>query len=215
MSTFNEINDDADSQRRLRETFARRAEQLARRGRQSSALLVSTPVLVLCGGGERFAIELNHVEQVFPHAQVVPLPGAPAALMGVSNLHGSPRSIFALSRLVEMQQPDSSPRYIVLLNVSGKRIGLAVEMVEQICHLQLETLMPLQETAGAGKPDLIQGVTDDRVAVLDAHLLFQKAAQGSAAQEKKLPLSRASRADVQLQQSCPAHSPGEKTGGES
>src|SRR4051812_44800948 len=44
--------------------------------------------LVLPLQADRYALELTAVREVVPHPDVTPLPGAPAALLGVLNLRG-------------------------------------------------------------------------------------------------------------------------------
>jgi purine-binding chemotaxis protein CheW len=169
-------------QTQLAAVFRRRAAQLARRGRQDATRLAGVPILVLRAAGEGFGIELEHVKQVFPRVEVTPVPGAPHALVGVANLDGVPRSVFELSRLLNLRPCTSNTPFIVLLNVRGKVMGLAVEAVEEVRRFEGYTLKPVEEAADDSAKEFTKGMTDDRIAVLDADSLLQQALQRPEAQ---------------------------------
>ena len=177
MSAIKQKQDHNGGQLELAAVFRQRAEQLAQRGRQDASRRAGVPVLVLRIADERFGIELANVEQVFPRGELTPVPGAPLALVGVANLSGAPRSVFDLSRLLNMRPSTADAAYIVLLNVQGKMMGLAVEAVEDVRRFETNKMMPLDEAAANSANGLTKGLTDDHVAVLDAISLLQQASE--------------------------------------
>jgi chemotaxis signal transduction protein len=103
------------------------------------------------------------------------VPGAPDALLGVANLSGLPRSVFDLGRLLNVRSTFDEP-YIVLLSVEGKAMGLAVDGVEEIRRIESDKLLPVDDAASDSAVTFTKGLTDERIAVLDANALLHHVA---------------------------------------
>jgi purine-binding chemotaxis protein CheW len=185
MSAINQQRNGNEVEVRLAAVFRQRAEQLAQRGRQEAGRFTAVPILVLRIGDERFGIELDYVKQVFPPAQLTPVAGAPAAMLGVSNLNGTPRSVFDLGRLLNLPASVCESPYLVLLRIRGKLLGLAVEAVEQVRLIELDNLLSIDQLAGDSANECVKGTTDDHIAVLDTTTLLQLAVRKPDAQARE------------------------------
>ena len=98
-------------------------------------------VLVFYIGSERYALPLAAVVRVLPVARLAALPGAPAYVAGLLDLHGEPVPVIDLSRLAG-RVPDAV-RYdtrILLVDVpaagSMRRLGLKAERVTGVASLE-------------------------------------------------------------------------------
>jgi len=115
-------------------------------------------VLVFHIGPERYALPLAAVLRVLPAARLAPLPGAPAYVAGLLDLHGAPLPVIDLSRLAGC--PAHAVRYdtrILLVDVPAAgglhRLGLLAERVTGI-----ETLADAPAAAGVLAAPWLGGV---------------------------------------------------------
>lgn len=200
MTPIEQQQDHESGQHALAAVFRQRAERLAQRGRQEVVRGASVPILVLRIGDERFGIELAHVEQVHPRGELTPVPGAPPALVGVANLSGVPRSVFDLSQLLNVSVSAADAAFIVELNAHGKMMGLAVEAVEGVLRFDTDQLTSVDDAACDLANGFTRGITDGRIAVLDATLLLQHSLQNAKAQVKGQKVPAGAAANVLPQQ---------------
>lgn len=91
-------------------------------------------------GTEWYAVDVGHVLEVAELEEVSPVPGSPAAVLGVRNLRGSVIPVLDLASLLgaELDQP---PRRLVVAQHDGHRTGLAVSEVSEVISLP-DSLQP-------------------------------------------------------------------------
>jgi purine-binding chemotaxis protein CheW len=78
--------------------------------------------------GEDYALPVNDVLEVAEYGDVVPVPGAPASILGVRNLRGQVLPVLDLARVLGLPPSPVSER-IVVAQEAGRRAGLAVGAV--------------------------------------------------------------------------------------
>lgn len=83
--------------------LAARSAALAARSRASREVEETRAYLVCACGAERYALPLAEVSAVISACPVTPVPGSPAALLGVVALSGSIVSVLALGRMLGIQ----------------------------------------------------------------------------------------------------------------
>src|SRR4051794_6249082 len=81
---------------RIAEVYRRRADDLAGRRGQDGRAAAGPRVLAFALGAERFALELTDVVELLAFGSCTPVPGGPAQLLGVMNVHGEIRSVLDL-----------------------------------------------------------------------------------------------------------------------
>jgi purine-binding chemotaxis protein CheW len=160
---------------RWADVMRERAERLAGRGRRSSSKSAQTPVLVFRYGSEQFGVELAHVKQIFPRVAITLIPTASEILMGVAHLNGKLRSIIDLGRVLNLTASDSESGHVVLLRMAERVMGVWVESLGDVAHIDLKSLAPLDSGCAESGSRCVKGVTDDRVLVLDAAQLLELA----------------------------------------
>ena len=102
--------------------------------------------LVCRVGDHRFALSAARVRQVHPAVAVAPLPGAPDAVIGVVNVHGSPIPVLDLRRrlglVVRAITPDAA---LVHLDVRGLDMLVLVDAALSVTDVPAEMVRRADE----------------------------------------------------------------------
>jgi purine-binding chemotaxis protein CheW len=134
---------------RLQALRAERSHLLARRGRGMAEAAGPTRAFLVCAcGDDRFALALAQVAQVLPARPVTPLPGAPAAILGLIAISGRVVSLIALARALGRGASASDEGHVVLLRGAGVPVALAVDRVLGVAEIAEAADVPA--LAGAG-----------------------------------------------------------------
>ncbi|HEY6175200.1 MAG TPA: chemotaxis protein CheW, partial [Kofleriaceae bacterium] len=115
-------------------------------------------------------------------ADIAPVPGAPPILLGVMNLHGEVLPVFDPRRLLGLAAEaagDGGP--VIVLGRTGAEFGLLVDAADQVLRLTTDQLHTAPESLAPERRELLQGVTQDGVIVLDGPKLLTDARLGVAA----------------------------------
>jgi purine-binding chemotaxis protein CheW len=118
-------------------------------------------------GTESYSLPIANVREIAAIGDLAPLPGAPAAVLGVVNLHGKVLPVIELSGLLGIAGHDR-PQRIVVAEEGGRMGGLAVYSVSGV-----EALPEASEAAASAHlrgAALVDGVlvgTIDVAAVFD------------------------------------------------
>ena len=116
---------------------------------------------------EDYALSVNEVLEVCELGEVTPVPGAPTAVMGLSNLRGNVMAVLDLATILRLPgQPD--PDRIVVAAQGGRRAALAVDSIVGVEELPESTATAdsLHLTGAALMDGSLVGVIDVR-SVLD------------------------------------------------
>ena len=99
-------------------------------------------VIVIALGGERFAVELRWVREIFTLGHVTPVPTAPAVVAGATNFRGSIVPVLSgpglVAALGHKTAPTRSPRAgdsVVLLDVEDLRAALSIDRIDEVTTL--------------------------------------------------------------------------------
>jgi len=150
---------------------------------------------VMRAGGRLFAVYADEADSVTEGLRPTPLPGAPAAVLGVVCVRGRMRTVLdplALFGDARQAAPDATttttttPRFVLALR-GDEQLALAVERVERIVEAPPGGLRPPDD---ANSPAPLRGhlVLDDTpVAVLDPASLFDAAMQGAERRRPRTP----------------------------
>jgi purine-binding chemotaxis protein CheW len=119
--------------------------------------------------GESYGFPVRYVTEVSKVGGVTVVPGAPAHLLGVLNLHGSVVAVASLAMLLGLGIGRPAKR-LVVCECAGKRLALAVDDVTDVGRLTDDLIpsdAPLLEATA-----LIDGTL---VGILDAPALLDAA----------------------------------------
>ncbi|WP_035056141.1 chemotaxis protein CheW [Andreprevotia chitinilytica] len=94
---------------------------------------VDQSLLVFLLEQQRYALSLPVVERVLHALAVTPLPGAPAAVQGVVNVHGQVASVFDIrSRFGLQTRPPRLGDQLILARAALRLVALGVDAVEGV-----------------------------------------------------------------------------------
>lgn len=90
-------------------------------------------LLVFSVEGNRLAFDLEIVERVVSSAALASIPGAPAVVLGMLNLHGNPVPVISLRAKLQLAPRELMPNdEIIILRRRGCVMGVAVDDVEGV-----------------------------------------------------------------------------------
>jgi purine-binding chemotaxis protein CheW len=147
-----------------------RARALARPASQASpeALLELVRLRV---GEQDYALETRFALEVLRDPELVPLPGAPPLLRGLTLLRGETLAVVELAPL--FGRPASASRGPVLVVGSGRpELGLRTDSVEEVLLLSRSALLPPPPTLAAQERALVAGVGRDGLLLLEGEALL-------------------------------------------
>ena len=119
--------------------------------------------------GETFALPVEPVREVLRLSHITRVPHAPRPIRGVTNLRG--RVIPVIDLRVRIELPaggiDRSTRVIVV-GSRGRLIGLMVDAVHQVAHIDLNRVQPPPDDVMTVQSDYLAGVyqLEDRLILL-------------------------------------------------
>jgi len=114
----------------------------------------SLRICVVSVGGEFFAIDIRQVQEVFELESVTPVPGMPAALMGVANLRGTIIPLVDLSVVLSRSLATSS-KYVVVVRHGNQQIGILIDDVPETRSISLsDYLTPSAHPSSLSSPVL-------------------------------------------------------------
>ena len=99
----------------------------------------SLRVCLVALGEESFAIDLGQVLEVFEPESITPVPGMPAALVGVTNLRGTIIPLVDL-RAVLGVSASGLPKYTVVVRHGTQQVGILVEGIPKIRTVRSDDL---------------------------------------------------------------------------
>jgi purine-binding chemotaxis protein CheW len=126
-------------------------------------------------GAEAYAMPAEHVLEVAELGEVVVVPGAAAAILGVRNLRGEVLPVVDLGAVLGLPR-DGKPQRLLVAEAGGRKAGFAIDEVTDVGRLT----EPVEET----ESELLLGAAladDELVGFVDVPRLFETLARDSSA----------------------------------
>jgi purine-binding chemotaxis protein CheW len=150
-----------------------RARTLARplsRERQTGPLL---ELVHFRSGEQDYALETRFVLEVLRSPeQLVPLPGAPEALRGLTLLHGEVLAVVELAPLFG-RAASTSQGPVLVVGTGRPELGLRADAVEEVRLVARDTLLPAPAALGAQERTLVSGISREGFIVLEGEALLR------------------------------------------
>lgn len=148
---------------------------LAARARALAAAVITEPdrsaridALVVRIASERYALATSHVSRMVGAADLAAVPGAPRILLGVMNLHGDVLPVFDPRPLLGLGETTAAARpQVAVLGGERAELGLVVDAAEQVEALRVDQLHAPPESLTPARRELVRGVWQDGVILLD------------------------------------------------
>ncbi|QSQ22207.1 chemotaxis protein CheW [Pyxidicoccus parkwayensis] len=145
-----------------------RAHALSRASTAEAAPGTLREVVHFRTAGQRYTLESRFVLEVIRAPEVVPLPGAPPALRGLTLLHGEVLPVVELAPLFGRAPPDTTGPLLVI-GAGRPELGLRTEEVEEVTLLRGRTLLPPPATVDTS---LVSAAEEDGTLVLEGEALL-------------------------------------------
>ncbi len=152
----------------------------------------ATPVrleswVTLSLAGEIYALPVKPVREVLRVANITRVPHAPYPIRGVANLRGRVIPVIDLCRRIELPEGEITRRSrIIVVGSRSRLIGLLVDAVHQVVHLDPSQMQAPPEDVMTVQSDYISGVYhmgDELILLLDVDrvLIIRETPGGEAA----------------------------------
>ena len=169
-------------ERRKGDLLQRRAEYFAARRSAPSKPEETQSVMIFFLGPERYAVELPRLRQVISPDNLVPIPGAPQAMLGIMNFRGEVGTIWSLARLLDLPNaeisagptaaPDRPDRHVIVAK-AGFEVGFLVDYVEGRQKIDAGNLLPADETESTLPSRFLKSLTRDKIHLLDMEAILE------------------------------------------
>jgi purine-binding chemotaxis protein CheW len=161
------------SPERAREVMEERARVLARVPAQSTRAAEKIEIVIFALANERYAIETRFIREVVPLTDVTLLPGAPAFVVGVTNLRGHILAIIDLRKFfgVPARGLTDQTRALVL---GGERpeFGVLADVTYAVDTMPLEAVLEAPASVAGVAREYLRGVTAEALIILDGGVLL-------------------------------------------
>lgn len=113
----------------------------------------------LTAGGQGFCVDIHAIREIRSWTPVTTLPFAEPSVLGVMNLRGAVIPIIDLKDRLGLGATSEDHRnVIVIVNLSGRTLGLLVEAVSEIISVPADGILPNPTSATEGNPAQIIGL---------------------------------------------------------
>lgn len=146
-----------------------RAKLLSREERSDRDGLAILDVVEFLLSGERYAVELSSVREVWPMKEYTPLPCTPAFVVGLINVRGQILSVVDIRKFFELPERGlTNLNRVIVLREDRMEFGILADAILGVRAVPLKELQVSLPTLNGIRSDYFKGVTHDRLIVLDA-----------------------------------------------
>ena len=129
-------------------------------------------------GTEVYGVNIMIVQEIILLGRITQVPEVPSHVLGVINLRGNVIPIINLRGRFGMpeQEPTDETR-IVVINVSGRTVGMVVDGVNEVLRLSREDISTTPSSLNEAGRDYVQGLArreDQLLILLDISRLLQE-----------------------------------------
>jgi purine-binding chemotaxis protein CheW len=161
---------DTDSVRKILRT---RAKELAMPAETQIRGAHLVEILEFTLGQERYAFPSLYVREVFPLTEITPLPGLPSHVLGVVNVRGRILSVMDIRRLLEFPNVGlTNLNKAIILHSAEMELAVLADEVTGVYVVDMDEGQTTLPTLAGNREDYLQGVTKERVVILDAGKLL-------------------------------------------
>lgn len=145
-----------------------RARLLSRLPQDIAATDASIELLEFRLAQERYAIETNHVIEVYPLKNLTSIPGTPSFVLGVVNVRGRIIPVIDIKKFFDLPDKGLTDLHrIILVSGNGLELGLLADSIVGVQTIPMHSLQVSLPTLTDIRSDYLKGVTAERLVVLD------------------------------------------------
>jgi len=156
-----------------RRVLEERARSLAREPAQAESVDKWIEVVEFTLAHERYAIASEHVREVYPLEELTPLPCTPAFVLGIVNLRGEILSVIDIKKFFDLPEKGLTDlNKVIVLESEVMVFGIVADAISGVRRISRAGIQPPLPTLTGIREDYLQGVTAERVVVLDGGKLL-------------------------------------------
>lgn len=156
-----------------RRVLEQRARALARESARTESADERIEVVEFILAHERYAVASAYVREVHPLAKLTPLPCTPPFVLGIINVRGEILPVIDLKKVFGLPGHGlASFGTVIVLESGGRVFGIAADTLGGIRHLLRAGIQASLPALADNREDYLQGVTAERVIILDAGKLL-------------------------------------------
>jgi purine-binding chemotaxis protein CheW len=131
-------------------------------------------------GKQTFGVDIRYIQEIQVANRLAWIPGTPTYWLGLVNLRGVLYPVldlggylatFELGDATTLENPGSSQK-IILVEAAGIAVGLLVDEVLEVRQVPLSDITPPLAKSTSLHTDLVQGLTQDLVSIIDLEALM-------------------------------------------
>jgi purine-binding chemotaxis protein CheW len=123
--------------------------------------------------GEHYGLESEYVTEVCPLRNLRPVPGAPAFVLGVDNVHGRIVSVIDLKRFFDLPQRGLTDlNRLIVVRYGAVDVGVLADQILAVRSIRPSELSPALPTLTGIRAEFVMGITRDPLTLLDAKRLL-------------------------------------------
>lgn len=148
-----------------------RAEALAQAPEQETPECIELVTFLLAY--ETYGIETAWVREVHPLKDLTPLPCTPPFVAGIVNIRSQVMSVIDIKKFFDLPEKGLTDlNKIIILSDGVMEFGILADAVLDVRNLPRQHIQPSLPTLTGIREQYLQGLTAERLIVLDAHSLL-------------------------------------------
>ena len=122
---------------------------------------------------ERYAVESQHVRDVYPLEHLTPLPCTPEFVIGIVNLRGEILSVIDIKKFFDLPEKGlTNLNKVIVLESGSMRFGILADSIVGVHNITVAEIQPSLPTLTGIREEYLKGVTPDSTVILDAEKLL-------------------------------------------
>ena len=156
-----------------RRILQERAQTLALEAVPAEAAAEWIEVIEFLLSYETYAVASESVREVYPLEDITQLPCTPAFVHGIVNLRGEILSVIDIKKFFDLPEKGLTDlNKVIVLESEGMVFGILADAISGVRRILRADIQPSLPTLSGVREDYLQGVTAERVVILDAKKLL-------------------------------------------
>ena len=161
------------SPKEKRKILKARAKALAHETEKERIPKECLEVIEFLLSGERYGVEAFYVREVYPLRELVPIPGTPAFVLGITSVRGKILSVIDIRKLFDLPEKGLTELdKIIVLQGNGMELGIHADAVTGMRSIALEEMQPPLPTLTGIREKYLKSITKEQVTILDMEKFF-------------------------------------------
>jgi purine-binding chemotaxis protein CheW len=117
---------------------------------------------------EHYGIELTYIREIHVLSEFTPLPGTPAFVLGLTNLHGQILSVIDIKKLFDLPEKGLTDlNKVIVVRTNHMELGILADAVIGVRSVALNELQTCLPTLTGIRAEYLRGLTKDPLMILD------------------------------------------------